>query len=145
MLLLVTTKAKHCYALINVLTIYILLSSLGCSFLSSLTSTCTTFFSLIAYFSSSSPISLYIIQTINFLKYFYIYPSHLLGWSVVLALTVVVIFAVVFVLVDWILTRQKRRHQYRCRYLLQKDQEYSSATCLQERQHRRNQIRTLLM
>lgn len=145
MLLLVTTKAKHCYALINVLTIYILLSSLGCSFLSSLTSTCTTFFSLIPYFSSSSPISLYIIQTINFLKYFYIYLSHLLGWSVVLALTVVVIFAVVFVLVDWISTRQKRRHQYRCRYLLQKDQEYSSATCLQERQHRRNQIRTLLM
>ena len=144
MLLLVTTKAKHCHALINVLTIYTtLFTKLFVSFFSDFY--LHYLFSLISYFSSSSPISLYIIQTINFLKYFYIYLSHLLGWSVVLALTVVVIFAVVFVLVDWISTRQKRRHQYRCRYLLQKDQEYSSATCLQERQHRRNQIRTLLM
>jgi len=144
MLLLVTTKAKHCHALINVLTIYTtLFTRLFVSFFSDFY--LHYLFSLISYFSSSSPISLYIIQTINFLNYFYIYLSHLLGWSVVLALTVVVIFAVVFVLVDWILTRQKRRHQYRCRYLLQKDQEHSSATCLQERQHRQNQIRTLLM
>lgn len=144
MLLLVTTKAKHCYALINVLTIYttfftrLFVSFFSDFYLHYLFLINSLFFFFFAHIST-------LFQTINFLKYFYIYLFHLLGWSVVLALTVVVIFAVVFVLVDWILTRQKRRHQYRCRYLLQKDQEYSSATCLQERQYRQNQIRTLLM
>jgi hypothetical protein len=103
------------------------------------------FFINCLFFFFFAHISIHYSNNQFFKVFLYIYLSHLLGWSVVLALTVVVIFAVVFVLVDWILTRQKRRHQYRCRYLLQKDQEYSSATCLQERQHRRNQIRTLLM
>lgn len=144
MLLLVTTKAKHCYALINVLTIYTtFFTRLFVSFFSDFYLHYLFFINSLFFFFFAHISTLF--QTINFLKYFYIYLFHLLGWSVVLALTVVVIFAVVFVLVDWILTRQKRRHQYRCRYLLQKDQEYSSATCLQERQHRQNQIRTLLM